>query len=123
MRKSTVVLIGILSIPLLTMAYLMVQGATFAVVHNGGGRDTQVSLLISGGNTFERTPDAPLAASGLKFIWFRAKTAGSLSISCEKADGNWRQFPLGQDTPDKFIFALVSLNACEGLSGLHGFSL
>lgn len=123
MRKSTIVLIVLLSIPLLTMAYLMVQGATFAVVRNTGARATQVSLLISGDNTFERTPDAPLSASGLKFIWFRAKTAGALSVTCEKPNGHWREFPLGQDTPDRFIFALISLSACERLASRHGFSL
>jgi hypothetical protein len=123
MKKSTIALIVILSIPVLTMTYLMLEGATFAVVHNGGSGGTEVSLLISSGDTFESTPDAPLAAAGYKFIWFQPKTTGALSLTCRKADGHWREYPLGRDTPDKFVVVGVVLDSCVRLVSRRGFSL
>jgi len=123
MKISTVVLIVIISIPALTMVYLMLVGATFTIVHNEGDRDTKADLVITSGDTFERTPDQTLAAGGYRFIWFRPKTTGALSVACLKPNGHWRSFPLGSDTPDKFIFTFVKIDACDRLTGSTGFSL
>ncbi|MDE2181938.1 MAG: hypothetical protein KGJ78_02840 [Alphaproteobacteria bacterium] len=122
MRKSTIAIIVMLGIPVVTMTWFMLTGATIALVRNEGTQDTTVSMTIDDHGTIERTPEKPIAAGGAAFIVFFPRTTGDLSVTCW-TDRGWKGFAVGSDGPDKFIASEIAIASCDRLIGHAGIAL
>ncbi len=122
MNKSLIFLLVALAFPVVTFAYLFLNDATIAFVHNAGPRDTEISMVIGSGDGFEKTPDKPLKAGAYTWVIFFPHTAGDLSITCRK-DGHWKGFADGYDTPQHFSASDITIDSCDRLVSRSGFSI
>jgi hypothetical protein len=121
MNKSLLVLLVALAFPVVTFVYFFLTGATIAFVHNAGPRDTEISMVIADGNSFERTPDKPLKAGHYTWVIFYPHTQGDLSVTCLK-DGHWKGFSIGHDAPKRFSASGITLASCDRLTSLRRFA-
>lgn len=122
MRHSGLFYLIVLGVPALAIAYFFLTVTTVVILHNAGPRDTEVSIVISGDGSVERTPDKPLKSNSFTLILFSPKTTGELAVACT-ADGRRKAFALGRETANVFSFYDVAIDSCERLSSRRGFSI
>jgi len=122
MRHNGLFYLLVVGVPALAIAYFFLTVTTVVVLHNAGSRDTEVSMVISGDHSIERTPAKQLKSNSYTLILFNPQTDGDLAVNCV-TDGHRNAFALGRETPSKFSVYDVAIDSCDRVSSRRGFSL
>jgi hypothetical protein len=122
MKRGLIVAAVVLAFPLLTLAYLYLNAAKIALIHNRGDKDVEISLVVGNGITVERTDDKLLKARGFKLMIFFPRTEGDLSADCAYG-GNTAIFFLRPVTTSTVSVSDIDVDACNRMLSKRGFAL